>query len=70
MSTKIPKSFKLSDVTVRLLRKLSEFPEYGNETRVVEILIWRDAQSRCLVQPTNGHAAPEKQPPARRRRKA
>lgn len=57
---KIPRSFKFSETIDRLLGELAAIPEFGNRTRVVEVLIWREADVRCLVKPTNHTHDPQK----------
>jgi hypothetical protein len=60
MTDKIPKSYKFSETIVRLIGELSNLPEFGNATRVIEILVWREAQARDMIRPDNGKDDPGK----------
>jgi hypothetical protein len=64
---KIPRSFKISQTVDRLLGQLAEIPEFGNRTRVLEVLVWREAEARCLVQPCNHKSDPQSKPPRKKR---
>ena len=69
MSDKIPKSFKFSPTIVHLIERLSEL-EYGNATRVIEMLVWRESEARGLLKPGNGKHNPCNEPAKRRRSRA
>jgi hypothetical protein len=60
MANKIPKTYKFSETIIRLIDELSKSPEFGNATRVIEILVWREAQARDMIQPDNGKDDPGK----------
>ena len=60
---KLPRTFKLSETTDRLLGELAVMPEYGSKTRVIETLIWNEGQARRLVKPSNGSKDPRQHSP-------
>jgi hypothetical protein len=60
---KLPRTFKLSETTDRLLGELAVMPEYGSKTRVIETLIWNEGQARRLVKPSNGRNDPRQHSP-------
>ena len=61
MSIKIPKSYKFSETIARLIEEISQSPEFGGiTTRVLEMLVWREAQARGLIRPGNGKDDPDK----------
>lgn len=47
--TKIPHSFKFSKQVTAALERLAELPAYGNKTRVLESLVWREAEALHII---------------------
>jgi hypothetical protein len=62
MVTKTPSTFKLSDTTKRLLKRLRKRREYRSQAHVIEMLVYREAVLVGLVKPGNGTPCPTDQP--------
>ena len=60
MEKRIPKTYKFRKIIAALIDKLAQNPEYGNRTRLIEILIWNAAEQRGMVRPENGKNDPRK----------
>ena len=61
MVNKIPKTYKFSETIIRLINEMAQSPEFcGNATRVIETLVWREAQARDMIRLGNGKDDPVK----------
>jgi hypothetical protein len=56
MADRIPKTYKFREIIIAMIDKLAQIPEYGNRTRLIEVLVWREAEQRgmVIVKPENG----------------
>jgi hypothetical protein len=53
MENRIPKTYKFREIIIAMIDKLAQIPEYGNRTRLIEMLVWREAEQRGMVRPEN-----------------
>jgi len=67
MENRIPKTYKFREIITALIDKLAKIPEYGNRTRLIEMLIWREAEQRGIVKPENSNNYPRKSKKTTRR---
>jgi hypothetical protein len=60
MENRIPKTYKFREIIIAMIDKLAEIPEYGNRTRLIEMLVWREAEQRGMIRPENSKNDPHK----------
>ncbi len=58
MENRIARTYRLRERITNLILQLADCPEFGNNTRVIEILVWNEARKRGLLKPENGKHDP------------